>query len=462
MPMARAYTRSVQFSFSRLTAVVVASAVSALAGCGGGGSFAGLELPDLSGKPAGPAVKGLYTVEPDIRVRVQKGQRELEIQGPAQLLVRQAGPTAVRPSLMRAPLRIVCGAGGVTTTDGAGQTRSWGVGNNVEISAGDGVADGVAISQRTPVRIGSTPYPGFVIIAPRWNDTPGAFDVIVQMDVESYLPGVLTHELFKDWPRQAYEAQAVASRTYALHERQRARTENRAFDVEDTDADQVFGGATKSVVANEAVRATRGFVLTDDGRLLRAYYSSTCGGRPASAAFAWPRKPDTEFNLASPLQGKEREHACQRATLYRWTVTRSDDDVTRRMRAWGRQYQHKIATVGRIRSVEVLEVNDAGRANTYRVHDAGGHAYTLTAEELRACANYAAPETKHIKRENRVNSGDVSVSVYADQVVFSGRGWGHGVGMCQWCANGFAGLGWDWRRMLSTFYPGAEIERAYQ
>jgi stage II sporulation protein D len=47
------------------------------------------------------------------------------------------------------------------------------------------------------------------------------------------------------------------------------------------------------------------------------------------------------------------------------------------------------------------------------------------------------------------------------QVVIRGRGFGHGVGMCQYCARAMAARGDDWREMVLRFYPGARVERAY-
>jgi stage II sporulation protein D len=85
----------------------------------------------------------------------------------------------------------------------------------------------------------------------------------------------------------------------------------------------------------------------------------------------------------------------------------------------------------------------------------------LSAEELREACNEAVSGLAPITRENRVHSGDLTVRVWASEVEISGRGWGHAVGMCQWCAKGFADLGWDWRKMIGTFYPESSVEKAY-
>lgn len=412
-------------------------------------------------REAGPRLEGMFAGEPDIRVRVLAGAAKVEIAGPSRVVVRQAGASTIKPVLMQAPVTLVSNTGGIAATDALGKTAAFGYGNNVEVLASDGSLDGQREDPASSLVIGRTRYPGFALVRPRWQDNPTSVDVIVSMGVESYLPGVLTHELFKDWPRQTYEAQAVAARTYALHERARARAEQRGHDVESTEADQVYGGATGSVVAQEAVRTTRGKVISENGRLVRSYFSSCCGGRPASASVTWPMKPGFEFNAAACLQGKAREHACGKSRFYRWTVTRSDSDVSRRVRAWAAKYDHRAKDMTRLREISVKERNDAQRPSLFGLTDDTGRTYVMTGEELRSACNHAVPEMGPVTEATRVHSSDAEVEVWANQVKFHGRGWGHGVGMCQWCAKGFADLGWDWSRMLKEFYPGAVVAEAY-
>lgn len=414
--------------------------------------------PAAGASTIGPAVSSI-TAEPDIRVRITAGTREKVIAGPATVVVRVAGAGGgVRPATLGTPIKVTTGPAGVRVADGRGEITTFDAGTQIEVLSTDGRTDGAG---GVPLRMENASYPGFVQIKPRWNDDPTQMDVVVVMPIESYLPGVLSHELFPNWPRQTNEAQAVAARTYAIHERNRARVENRPWDVEDTESDQVFGGVTRSPIPNEAVRNTRGQVLTSQGRLIRAYYSSQCGGRPGSASAVWPTRPGWEFNLAAPLQGKARDHACQQSTLYRWQVTRSDDDVNKRLRAWGQRTKHEAGTLTRLRKVEVENRNDADRPTTYRLTDDNGRTYSIRAEELREALNERVAGMEPITRENRVHSGDLELEVWANQARIRGRGWGHGVGMCQWCAKGFADQGKDWNTMLKMFYPGAEIVKAY-
>jgi stage II sporulation protein D len=402
-----------------------------------------------------------FTGEPEIRVRVGGAATARDIDGPAMIVVR---PVTTDPALkavqLKPPLRVTSSAAGVQVADSSKAVTQYPPSVDVEF-----VPAPRAEGQRGPVvefvRVEKVRYPGVVKVSPQWARDPRTFDVIVTMPVETYLTGVLTHELFKDWPRQTFECQAVASRTYALHERGRARADNRPYDVEDSTSDQVYGGLTGAPVPTEAVAATRGMVLTHQGQLLRAYYSSTCGGRPNSASKVWPTGPGYEFNLLPPLQGQPRTHSCQASSWYRWEVTRTDDDVSKRLRTWGQVNKDEIATLTRVRAVEVKERNAAGRPVVFSVIDGTGRAYSLTSEELRMAFNQPVQGLASVTPKERVNSGDLEVEVYADQVRIRGRGWGHGVGMCQWCAKGMADAGRDWRSMVNEFYPGADVVKAY-
>src|SRR5690606_23410329 len=126
------------------------------------------------------------------------------------------------------------------------------------------------------------------------------------------------------------------ARTYALHQRERAQRLGRPFDLEATVIDQAYAGATDLEVARRALADTRGTVLTWQGELLRAYYSSTCGGRSAAAADIWPTSGEFAFNLAAPIQAYRRDHACEGSPVYTWEVTRTRDDLSRRFREWGK------------------------------------------------------------------------------------------------------------------------------
>ncbi|QOI99290.1 MAG: SpoIID/LytB domain-containing protein [Phycisphaeraceae bacterium] len=417
-------------------------------------------LGDLLPAPATPAPAG----EPDVRVRIKARATSSRIEAPVRLIARPVGggpPRALVP-----PLTITTSPAGVLVADSVGERAQFPAAADVEVLLS------ASTSGAGHLTVDGKPQPAPVTIVPRWRDGGQIFDLVATMPVETYIPGVLAKELFPSWPMQSFEAQAVAARSYALHERARARSSNRHFDLESDTRDQAYEGLTRLTAALEATRSTRGQVLTTRGPgpagVLRAYYSSVCGGRASSAAEIWPTTNGLEFNLASPLQGLPRTHACTAAPLYRWETARKTDELTRRLKAWGREAGHRVASIDRLRSIDILRQNSAGRPVIYRVTDARGVSVTMTAEELRVACNTGvlSPTGAELfppvrNGPTHVRGSDLDFLVRGDDVLIRGRGFGHGVGLCQYCAKSFAEQGMDYRSMLRIFYPGANLENAY-
>ncbi|GJM19872.1 MAG: cell division protein [Phycisphaeraceae bacterium] len=307
--------------------------------------------------------------------------------------------------------------------------------------------------------------PGTFTIEPRRESTDagaGVFDVIAEMSVENYLPGVVAKELYPSWPLATFQAQAICARSYALHERARARRAGRSYDVESTTQDQVFGGATDLAVAHDAVTSTRGQVLTYRGEVLRAYYSSTSGGRAASAADTWPTGPGYEFNTLAPLQAAPREYADEASPAHRWERQRRTARLSLRLRRYGEENGKSVKNIGTIAVIAPTSHNAVGRPTRYTVRDNHGREFVLKAEELRLACNWPVPGVPDITAKQRVRSGDLTARVEGDVTVIEGRGFGHGVGLCQYSAAGFAAKGWAYRDIVLHFYPGAELERIYR
>lgn len=416
----------------------------------------------------------LYKSEPDIKVRVRKSAESVHLEGPAKLVARTTLGSA-GPVTMETPVTATAGASGITLADASGATHDMGYGNTVEILVAPGSPDGEhapdaprpagqpgvgAVSAGNLVKVDGSPLPGVITLRPR-TDEGERLDVIAAMPLETYLPGVLDGELYATWSLGTFEMQAVAARTYALHEREAARRAGSAFDVESTTADQVFRGLAKNPVANDAARRTRGQVLTYRGKLIKAYYSSTCGGRPGSASDVWPTGDGYESNSMSPLMAKERTAYCQASPYYRWEVTRGDEDLSARIRGWGSANGNDIRRMGRIRKAEMVKANKLGRPVEFKITDDRGSSYRIGAEQLRTACNFPVTGLPTITRDTRVPSGDMVVTTWADQVKLTGQGFGHGVGMCQWCAKGMGERGIPYDKALETFYPGAKVTKGY-
>lgn len=305
------------------------------------------------------------------------------------------------------------------------------------------------------------PYPGEFILLPASPESL-RFDIIEETGLETYLPGVLAKELYAGWSEATFEAQAIAARSYAMHERRRSRAEGRPFDLESTTRDQAYAGAGGGRKAARAVQKTAGRVLLDEkGDLLRSYYSSTCGGRAASAADTWPTTAGFEYNLAPPIQAHPRECGCEISSVHRWTVERSKRELIARFRAFGATEHLAVRTIESIKGITPQRSNSVGRPADYRVFDQEGRWWALSAEQLRRALNYPAAGFQAVTSKTRARSGDVEVKMTAENATVLGRGFGHGVGLCQFGAEAMARKSARATDIVLHYYPGARVERLY-
>jgi stage II sporulation protein D len=283
----------------------------------------------------------------------------------------------------------------------------------------------------------------------------GRFDVVNELDMENYIKGVLRSELFPNWHEEAYKAQAIVARTYALYE---SRTDgaSRRFDVYNDQRSQVYGGiSAETSRSRDATDATTGIVVAYGGPghevIFKSYFSSCCGGISQSSndAFGDPNTP--------PLGDQNRGNCCSESPKFRWgTLSIKKAELTRRMRAWRVAKAQPLKDMGPVIGFEIAATNRFGRPVRFNVTDARGYRYSMRAEELReAVNNDAGPGVK-------VFSSFFKPLDQGDSILFTdGRGYGHGAGMCQWCAEHQATQGWNDESIVISAFPGAKLIRAY-
>lgn len=282
------------------------------------------------------------------------------------------------------------------------------------------------------------------------------FDVVNRLSLEQYLPGVLERELYRAWEPETYKAQAIAARSYAIV--QLSRHQARSYDLESTTASQAYGGAAATLKSRSAVEATRGLVLTWQGKVIPAYYSSSTGGTGQDAAIAIRNAPDIP-----PLRGAFHGTDSAASPNFRWGPIRRDRaDLSRRLAGWGKANHHAIANLRTLRAIAITASNSVSRPTQFTVTDTSGTRYVLGPEEFRFACNFEGAGLPALPEAAKLRSSYVEVQVKGDVVEFPlGRGYGHGVGLCQWGAQGLALRGHKAAAILAAYYPGATLERAY-
>jgi stage II sporulation protein D len=253
--------------------------------------------------------------------------------------------------------------------------------------------------------------------------------VINKVMLEDYVAGILGREIYPDWHPEMMKAQAVAARSYALH--QRAQSGGRAFHVEAGTGSQVYGGmAAETPAIRAAVSATRGEFLAHEQKPILAAYHSASGGRTASSEEVWGRALPYLVSL-KVADEQDSPDAYWRATISKTKLGRALDSLG--------------IGIGSPRELQVVDRSRSGRALRVQIRgDKGNH--NLDARALRTALG-----------ESVIRSTLFEIRPANDAFVFVGSGHGHGVGMSQWGAQAMAQTGSTYREIIQTFYPETSL-----
>jgi stage II sporulation protein D len=304
------------------------------------------------------------------------------------------------------------------------------------------------------VRVEGRPYRGVVEV---FSSGAGLMVVNV-LPLEAYLGGVVNAEMGRRAPAEqaALEAQAIVSRTYAL--RNLGKFAAQGFDLQASVADQAYLGVESETDPGlAAVRATAGTVLSHDGQLITPFYHSTCGGTTAAPEEAFRTVRSTRY-----LRPVSDRHGsgwyCDRSPRFRWTVEWDGPTLLRILRSTvPATLGIAPAMVDAVRDVRVQRRGPSDRLAEVRVTVGAGDIpvfgpdvrWVFETPDGRILGSTAA-ELTATRRDGIVS-----------RLIAQGRGWGHGVGMCQWGAVGRARAGQDARQILETYFPGARVARWY-
>jgi len=289
----------------------------------------------------------------------------------------------------------------------------------------------------------------------------GGLSVVNVIGLESYLRGVVPKEI---GPRQlsdleAVKAQAVAARTYAL-----ARGGGRSagdYDLYATVDDQAYGGAAvEDPTADRAISETAGLVLYHEGFPVNAYFSSCCGGWTAAREDVWELPPEPYLIAQSdvPGGGHDLDSAyCSGSPSFAWDAEWSGSEILELVRTRLRETASEPVPVEitAVRDIRIVETSGQGRIRWLEVEAAEG-TWRVFADRvrwlLRRPGSDAILRSAWFDLDVQKRGGRVS------RVRATGRGYGHGVGMCQNGALGMARRGFSYGQILTHYYPGTRLE----
>jgi stage II sporulation protein D len=287
----------------------------------------------------------------------------------------------------------------------------------------------IASRQDGDVELNNLRYRGEIRILQQGNNK---FSVIEEIDLESFIAGVLGSEMPQTWNEDALRAQAVTARTYAMYKKKIRRDEIYHLEMIEL-AYRGMAGETPRL--NKIIRETSGVVMIYNWNIFPAYFHSTCGGHTEDIHHVFGK------DSIPPLTGVVCNY-CNNSKHSSWSRDISKSDIEKKLR-------EANICVSNISAVKVINPGAGNHGSRVEIASLGGNK-EMNANDFRLLVG---PNILLSTAFNSRSNGKC--------ITFSGRGWGHGVGLCQYGAQAMAEKGSPWTAILKYYYPEIELVRIY-
>jgi SpoIID/LytB domain protein len=325
-------------------------------------------------------------------------------------------------------------------------------------------------SQRGVIQVGNKSYGGRLKFQP---NAYGTYTLVNTVPLETYLRGVVPHEIGRNAPKPAIEAQTILARTYALRNLRRFKTDNYEI-CADTQCQVYEGLYGTDPTADAAITATAGQVLTYNNELIDALYSSTSGGVTAAFEDVWQGQArpylkakidaypsaiwnlqtqnlSDEKNFRSFIQMNKGFNEVGTSNYFRWRYEVPLAEVTKQLREHLKKKQHPLATFKTLQGIKVTKRSPAGRVQQVQVTTDAGDLELVKDDVLLA---FDAPNSLLFYVEPQLQPDRKTLKGF----VFAGGGLGHGVGLSQFGSYRLGQVGLSAAKILNFYYPGTTLQ----
>lgn len=299
--------------------------------------------------------------------------------------------------------------------------------NDVVISFGEIEVDSkqFKIFSENPVEVENIKYRGDIIVKRSGKNT---ITVINELPMEQYLYGVVPCELSACSPVEALKAQAVAARTFAFFQKVKKKQD---FDVDNTINFQVYRGINaERLVSSKAVDLTAGEILYYNDNIATTPFHANCGGQTADAQSVWGGDVAYLKSVSCPY--------CSWSNNHSWEGRVSEDAMKAILIQEG-------CNVSDVKNIIITNRDCSGRVSEAKIYTTQG-VVICNGKQIRALIGGSL-----------FKSTKFSVYRNGKHFEFKGKGWGHGVGMCQDGACGMAKNGNNYKNILRRYYQGTEV-----
>ncbi len=269
-------------------------------------------------------------------------------------------------------------------------------------------------------------------------------DVVNEINMEDYISGLLAKEMNKEWPVEALKAQAVAARSYAVYKMISKQVSKQAghnvhYDLESSEKHQVAGDFfDTNEITYKASKGTEGEVLvTTNGKLVPIFFHAKCGGKTLRPEQVWE-------NTVSGYQKRDCPY-CHNHGSKTWSSQLTIKQL-RLFVSWLKKKKHIQVYQD---SAKIRFAHDSLNKDTVRLYH-GDQFFILNKSMFRRYFGRKLFPSNNFKLYQKGNN-----------LALTGEGLGHGVGLCQLGALDMAQMGWDYKKILSYYFPKHKLEKIY-
>ncbi len=299
------------------------------------------------------------------------------------------------------------------------------------------------------IEVNGLVYRGDIILQPGSKGS-SSLQVVNQLPIEDYLRGVLPYEM-GNVNRDALEslkAMAVAARTYTYQRLSKSSTN--PFDLYSDVQDQVYKGVkSEYLLSDRAIRETRNMVLLFQGNLTLCYYHSTCGGTTANLNDVW-RGEKIPYLISLPDKDESGRPYCAPSGYSHWVESWDLSQLTSIIRKNLKSANaQKVPDFHRVEDLQIISYAACGRVRELRVETDKG-SFSIWGDKVRWLLRPKGTD-------KILPSAFFSIKVSGNKVTLEGKGFGHGIGLCQMGAMGRARAGQNYLQILQAYYSGTDI-----
>ncbi|MEN3044396.1 MAG: SpoIID/LytB domain-containing protein [Candidatus Hydrothermales bacterium] len=274
--------------------------------------------------------------------------------------------------------------------------------------------------------------------------------VINRVKIEDYLKSVVPLEIGNPYLSnfEALKAQTVCARSYAL--RKYIEKKDNFFHLYSDIKDQVYGGKDKeNEITDLAIKMTRGEVLVYGNEVVLALFHSTCGGKTANYDEIFPSKEFIPYlkSVNCNFNGKD---LCKNSPYFRWKREFEKKEFVENLSMNLTSLTGISFSTSDVIDFKISKSETSGRVSEIEIKTKKG-VFSFKGYDIRKVIGKKSPLPSnffHFKKEK-------------DRLIILGRGFGHGVGLCQYGALELAKKGINYERILKFYYQGTRIKKIY-